>query len=448
MIYRSLRIREAEENPIRVALVGIGSMGMGIALQLRETPGLRLTAVADIDITRARSAAALYRGQTFARSSAKKLTRDDDIWIGTDIIPYLQTHGADVDVFIEATNTVSYAASACMTALENKIHVVLMNAEIDVLLGPLLHHVASHNGVMITSDAGDQHGVIVRMLDEISLWGFRAVMAGNIKGFLNRHATASLLGEEARIRNLNPIQCCAYTDGTKLNIEMALVASATGMSPFCRGMEGPAAETVTQVFEKFDFTRYDSNGVVDYILGAHPGGGVFAVGFCNDPVQKDYLNYYKLGKGPWYLFYRPYHLCHLETPWAIGQLVLNRQPVLEPVFGQPTHVIALAKKALSKGEHIECGIGSDYFYGVIERKETADALGAIPIALIDPEPAHPWRMKRAVQKDEVVTFDDLDIPESTLYCLFKKQQELFKKGRLPQDGSSYYGSTDKVRSPV
>jgi predicted homoserine dehydrogenase-like protein len=359
--------------------------------------------------------------------------------MGTDSTSYLHSKGDEVDVLIEATNTVSYAAKACVTALEKKIHVVLMNAEVDVLLGPLLHSMASQNGVMITSDAGDQHGVIMRMIEEISMWGFRIVMAGNIKGFLNRYATALSLTEEARIRNLNPVQCCAYTDGTKLNIEMALVAAATGMKPFCRGMEGPEAEDVHQVFEKFDFTRYDERGVVDYILGAQPGGGVYVVGYCDDPVQRTYLNYYKMGQGPWYLFYRPYHLCHLETPWAIAQLFLKKQPILEPVFGQPTQVIAMAKKDLRKGEQIEGGLGSDHFYGVIEGKKIAEAIHAIPIALIDPEPDKPWRTKRAVPKDEVVTFDDLEIPESTLFHLFKKQQELFNTGELPQNGISLYG---------
>ena len=431
-MYRSLLALEKNGNPIRVALVGLGSMGMGITLQIRETPGLRLVAVADIDIKKTNSAAALYHEKPFSWHP-KKTRPDDELWMGPDITSYLHSKSDEVDVLVEATNKVSYAAKACITALKKKIHVVLMNAEADVLLGPLLHLMASQNGVLITSDAGDQHGVIMRMIEEISMWGFRIVMAGNIKGFLNRYATALSIAEEARIRNLDPVQCCAYTDGTKLNIEMALVAAATGMMPFCRGMEGPEAEDVTQVFEKFDFKRYDEKGTVDYLLGANPGGGVYVVGYCDNPVQMAYLNYYKMGKGPWYLFYRPYHLCHLETPWAIAQLYLKRQPILEPVFGQPTQVIAIAKKDLKKGEKIEGGLGSDHFYGMIDRSEVAEAIHAIPIVLIDPESDKPWRMERSVPKDGVVTFDDLEIPESHLFNLFERQKELFDTGQLPQN---------------
>lgn len=440
-MYRSLQDLERKGTPLRVALVGAGSMGMGIALQIRETPGLSLVAVADIDIAKAKSAADLYREKPFARHGEK--TRPPGrLWIGTEIIPFLRSMSGEIDVLVEATNTVSYAAAASMVALENKVNVVLMNAEIDVLLGPLLHYIASRNGVMVTSDAGDQHGVIMRLIEEISMWGFRPVMAGNIKGFLNRYATASSLIEEARIRNLNPVQCAAYTDGTKLNIEMALVAAATGMMPFCRGMEGPEAEDVTQVFQKFDFARYGEAGVVDYILGANPGGGVYVVGYCDDPIQMAYLRYYKMGNGPWYLFYRPYHLCHLETPWAIARLCLGKRPVLEPVYGQPAPVVALAKRDLRRGDLIEGGIGSDHFYGLIESGETAEAIHAISIALIDPEPGELWRMKRDVPQDRVVTFDDLDIPDSNLLRLYKRQQDLFKGSELSGNGVSMYWGAD------
>ena len=434
---RSLQSLEKNGIPLRIALVGAGSMGLGVGLQIRETPGLSLVAVADIDVSKAEAAADLYREKPFARNLEKGWCPSGPTVL-KDIIPFLQLSSGKIDVLVEATNTVSYASRASIEALEKKINVVLMNAEVDALLGPLLHKVASENGVMITSDAGDQHGVLMRMVEEISMWGFRPVMAGNIKGFLNRYATASSLIEEARIRNLNPVQCAAYTDGTKLNIEMALVSSATGMEPFCRGMEGPRADDVNQVLEKFDFNRYHEKGVVDYILGATPGGGVYVVGYCSDPVQMSYLNYYKMGRGPFYLFYRPYHLCHLETPRAIAKLCLQKRAMLEPVYGQPSVVIAFAKRELKKDDEIKGGIGSDYFYGLIERKETAEAINSIPIALIEPEDGKPYRMKRNVPKDGVVTFDDLEIPDSELLNLYYKQQQLLKNCDPSSNGLSVY----------
>ena len=140
------------------------------------------------------------------------------------------------DVLVEATNTIGIAARYCLKAIHRKAHVVLMNAEVDLLLGIYLQHEAAKYNVVVTSDAGDQHGVLRRMIGEIELWGFDIVQAGNIKGFLDRYATAASKREIAKQMNLNLVQCVAYTDGTKLNIEMALIANAAHLTPFVPGM--------------------------------------------------------------------------------------------------------------------------------------------------------------------------------------------------------------------
>jgi len=302
--------------------------------------------------------------------------------------------------------------------------VVLMNAEVNLALGPLLHQTALKNNVVVTSDAGDQHGVLMRMIDEIRLWAFDIVMAGNIKGFLNRYATPQSITQEARERNLSNIQCCAYTDGTKLNIEMGLVANGEGLVPWVPGMEGPRAKHVSDVFQLFDFKRYDGMGVVDYILGAQPGGGVFVVGHCDDPVQMPYLRYYKLGNGPYYLFYRPYHLCHLETPRAIAQAVIDHRPILWPKHGRLTDTYAIAKRDLLDGEVIPHGIGGDAVYGLLDRAATADADERVPIALLEGEGERRPRMKRNLKKDEPLRYADVEMPDTFLLYTFREQQRL------------------------
>jgi predicted homoserine dehydrogenase-like protein len=342
----------------------------------------------------------------------------------TDILQLLEDNPLHIDALVEATNTVAFAARAVECALRNRIHVVLMNAEVDLLLGPWLHELATRNGVGVTSDAGDQHGVLMRMIEEMQLWGFDVKMAGNIKGFLDRYATASSIAEEARKRALNPIQCVAYTDGTKLNIEMALVANATGLLPFRRGMEGPRAQHVSEVFEKFDFSRYGEPGVVDYILGAAPHGGVFVVGHCDVPFQQRYLEYYKLGSGPYYLFYRPCHLCHIETPRAIARLVLFNRKVLEPTHGKLTEVVALAKRALPARTRITHGIGSDDLYGMIERSDVIERDGAVPVGLLDFAGGAPCIVTRAIHKDELITLRDLEMPDSLLQNYDAQQRQL------------------------
>lgn len=422
---RDLLRREEEGRPVRVALLGCGAMGTGIAWQLRRTPGMRLVVAADRDPAARAAAARAWGGPAAPWQEAR--SRSDTLALaeGTE---WLEDGAPACDVLVEATNTVGFAARACLQAIEAGLHVVLMNAEVDLALGPLLQQAAAARGVVVTSDAGDQHGVLARMIEEVRLWGFRIAMAGNIKGYLDRYATARGLVEEARKRRLNPVQCCAYTDGTKLSVEMALVANGTGLRPWVPGMEGPRAAHVREVFDRFDFERYGvadgQAGVVDYLLGAEPGGGVFVVGWCDDPLQRFYLDYYKVhSRGPWHLFYRPYHLCHLETPRAIALAALWGKAVLRPEHGRVADVYAWAKTDLPAGTVIAHGIGGDACYGVIESAGQADARGAVPIALLETAPGEAAPvLRRPVRRDAPLTWEDLELPDSEVLRLYRRQQ--------------------------
>ena len=404
-------------------------MGRGLALQLGITPGFRLVAAIDVDVPRAEDAARLH-GRPWTKASSEReveaALRAGKTVVTDDAFPVLAQGRECVDVLVESTNTVGVAARVVDTALRMKIDAVLMNAEVDCLLGPLLHQTARDAGALVTSDAGDQHGVLMRMIDEVRLWGFQIVMAGNIKGFLDRYATAASVAKEARKRNLNPVMCAAYTDGTKLNIEMALVANATGLVPARRGMLGPRAKHVGEVFEKFDLESLRDPGVVDYILGAEPGGGVFVVGYCDEPVQREYLSYYKLGAGPFYLFYRPYHLCHLETTYALGRLAIDGKPLFKPLDRRVADVIAIAKEDLPAGTEIGRAIGSDYVYGEIEPASAANAHEAVPICLLDQEEGYVTRVTRAVGKDEPLLWQDVELPDTELLEAYRRQERMLE----------------------
>jgi predicted homoserine dehydrogenase-like protein len=299
-----------------------------------------------------------------------------------------------------------------------------MNAEIDCLLGPYLAALADQYGVVVTSDAGDQHGVLARMIDEALLWGFEVVVAGNIKGFLDRQATPASMVEEARIRSLSPHMCSAFTDGTKLCVEMAITANAFDLTLLQRGMSGPPLHDVRQVLGVLDLDRAESlGGVVDYVLGAEPGGGVFLVVRSEHPAQHDYLRYYKLGDGPYYLLYRPYHLCHIETPVAVASAALWRRPLLVQ-RAQLTEVIAVAKSDIRRGHSLERGIGSDVLYGTLEDSEVARAVDAVPICLLDQEQGEHWTLRRDVPAGEILTWDDVTAPDSWLLDAFRSQGDL------------------------
>jgi predicted homoserine dehydrogenase-like protein len=408
-------------------------MGQGLALQLGMTPGLRLVAAIDIDLPRAERAARLHGGpwtQTASKAEVRRALEGGKTVVTDDALAVLRQGRESVDVLIESTNTVGAAARTVEAALREKIDVVLMNAEVDCLLGPLLHQIARDSDAIVTSDAGDQHGVIMRMIDEIRLWGFEIVVGGNIKGFLDRRATPTSIADEARKRNLNPVMCAAYTDGTKLNVEMSVVANATGLVPARRGMLGPAARHVGEVFDKFSLDSLRDPGVVDYILGAEPGGGVFVVGYCDAPVQREYLSYYKMGDGPFYLFYRPYHLCHLETTYALASVAIDRKAVFAPLDHPVTDVIAVAKRDLAAGTTLEPAVGGDHLYGEIERRDVADKLGAVPICLLEIDGASAPRVTRAVSEGEPLLWEDVELPDDDLLSAYRRQE------RMLEDASS------------
>lgn len=403
---KTLQKRELDGSTIKVALVGAGSMGLGIAHQLKVTPGMTLVSVFDIDTAAAQQAAEFDEATMVAGS-----------------FEGLFENGA-VDVLVESSNSIQSALRYCEGALDRKAHVVLMNAEVDLAFGPYLKELAENAGVVVTSDAGDQHGVLASMIEEITLWGFDIVQAGNVKGFLDRDATAGKLAHEAEIRNLNPIQCCAYTDGSKLNIEMAVLANGFGYAVPKLGMTGPRLKSVEEVMESFDWEACSSEGEVDYILGAEPGGGVYVVGKCDDVFQQPYLKYYKLihtSKEGYYLFYRPYHLCHLETPKAIFEAVVCGQALLSPTAGRKCEVYAYAKADFPAGTVIEEAIGGDVVYGMIE--EVSKAGGQVPQVTLACEGDCP-ELSRAVVKGDPILLDDVNWPDRSLldkYLLVSNQ---------------------------
>jgi len=430
-----LKQREAEGRPVRVGLVGAGAMGVGIAWQVSRTPGMELVFIGDIDIGAACDAAQLsgHEVRMVIDPRATPESREPrEVFVTGDPLSLLEGSGSwEVDVLVEASNTIGAAARYCFAAIERGLHVVLMNAEVDLALGPLLQYHASKKGVVLTSDAGDQHGVLRTMIEEIELWGFRIVQAGNIKGFLDRGATAESITDEAAKRNLSAIQCCAYTDGSKLSIEMACLANSVGLAPTVPGMEGPVAARVEEALELFDFDAYGGEGRIDYLLGAEPGGGVYVVGHCDDPLQGRYMEYYKMGTGPYYLFYRPYHLCHVETPRAIAEAALYGRAVMRPSAGRPTDVYAYAKRDLVAGDPVPHAIGGAEFYGLVERSAGADAAGKVPLVLLESEGGVTPVMRASLAAGGALTHTAIDLPATYLAARFAEQMVLLgERGEL------------------
>lgn len=402
---------ESLDKPIQVAIIGIGSAGKGLLYQTGITPGIQCIAIADILLDKATAAAAEFGREFRVVNNLGQLhdaIREGILAVCQD--GELLAQCEPVDVVIDASSSIEAGGRFAIAAIENKKHIVMMNAEADLIFGPYLMHLAEKAGVVYTSCDGDQPGVIRRLIDDVQLWGFKLVMAGNIKGFLDRYANPTTIIPEADKRDLDYKMCASYTDGSKICVEMALVANAFNLKVACPGMHGPRAEHILDIPKLFDLDSIyrDKGPVVDYVIGPEPKGGVFVVGYCEDPYQQSMLAWFpaQLGDGPYYVFRRPYHLISIEAMQCVAEAFLDHEALLQPQYGFQTNVYCYAKRDLKAGEELD-GFGGYTCYGMIENCADNVENPGYPICL-----AEGVKLKRDVSKDRKILTKDLGVDAS------------------------------------
>jgi predicted homoserine dehydrogenase-like protein len=425
----ALRRREAEGRPIKVGMIGSGFQGKGIALQIvGSTPGMQLCAIASrrlepaIDAFRQVGREAIACGTQGELESAIAAGRP----AVTEDARALAT-AAGLDAIIEVTGSVEYAAHAVLAAIETGKHVIQMNAELDGTVGPILKVKADRAGVIYTFSDGDQPGVQMNLYRFVAGLGVKPVLCGNIKGLHDPYRNPTTQEGFAKKWGQKPAMVASFADGTKISFEQAIVANGTGMRVAKRGMIGPDFSggnpdaPLTQIemtIPKFlPYLEAAGPGLVDYVVGARPGPGVFVLGTTDHPVQKHYLNLYKLGTGPYYCFYTPYHLCQFEVPTSVARAVLFNDATLAPAGAPSVGVIAVAKKDLAAGEVIE-EFGGYQAYGVAENMDVIRRERLLPIGL-----GLGCRLARAVPKDAVLTMDDVVVPAGRLVDQLYAEQE-------------------------
>ena len=427
IIDTALAQRAREGRPIRVGLIGAGFMARGVALQIAlSVPGMRVAAIANRTLEGARRA---YReADESGVCVVETLTQlERAIESGVPAITedaMLLCRAAGIDAIIEVTGTIEHAAHVTLEAIAHRKHVVLMNAEIDGTIGPILKTYADRAGVVLTTADGDQPGVMMNLYRFVKGLGVKPVMCGNIKGLHDPYRNPTTQEGFARQWGQNPAMVTSFADGTKISFENAIVANGTGMRVGQRGMYGPTVAPGTPIQEVADHypleAMLEGPGIVDYVVGALPGPGVFVLGTHDHPKQQHYLSLYKLGNGPLYCFYTPYHLCHFEVPNTVARAVLFQDAALSPLGAPCVEVLATAKIDLKAGESID-GLGGYMTYGLAENADTARSQNLLPIGL-----AEGCTLKRDVPKDALLTFDDVELPQNRL-CdqLWREQMARF-----------------------
>lgn len=429
----ALAKRQADNNPIRVAMVGAGFMARGIALQIcKYTPGMELVAISNRQIEKARRVYS-EAGVEGVSEVTEVSALEDNIRKGKYSItndPFLLCDAENIDAIIEVTGAVEFAAQVSLRAIQNKKHLILMDAEVDGTVGPILKAYADKAGVVYTNADGDQPGVMMNLYRFVKSIGVRPVLAGNIKGLHDPYRNPTTQEGFAKRWGQNPSMVTSFADGSKISFEQAVVANGTGMRVAKRGMHGPTVPTGSHLKEVLNNIYpledlLEGPGIVDYVVNvAEPSPGVFVLGTHDDPIQKHYLNLYKLGEGPLYLFYTPYHLCHFEVPYTVARAVLFGDATLAPIGKPYVEVVATAKTDLKAGQTLD-GIGCYTVYGLAENTDVAFQENLLPIGI-----AEGCTLKHDIPKDQVLTYDDVVLPEGRLIDRLRKEQiEYFKIGK-------------------
>jgi len=417
-------------TPIRVGMVGAGFMARGIARQiLHYTKGMRLVAVANRNVDNARSVYA-ESGEIEVNEVASVSELEDSIAKGRYAVtddPMLLCEAERIDVILEVTGTIDYAVRVVMRAIARHKHVVMMNAELDGTLGPILKVYADRQGVVFTNTEGDQPGVIMNLYRWVKGLGVKPVLCGNIKGLHDPYRNPTTQEGFARKWGMKAPMVTSFADGTKISFENAIVANATGMAVAKRGMHGPVVPTGTPIQEAVGWYPLDDmfagNGIVDYCVGAMPNPGIFVLGTTDDRIEQHYLSLYKMGPGPLYCFYWPYHLCHFEVPFTIARAAIFGDGTISPLDGPCVDVIAAAKRDLKAGEVLD-GLGHYMTYGLCENARTTHELRLLPMGL-----AEGCRLRRDISKDDVIGYDDVELPAGRPCDELRLEQDLRFFGR-------------------
>jgi predicted homoserine dehydrogenase-like protein len=423
-VYRRLQKRQQNGCIINVAVSGAGLIGRGTVRQIEVTPAMRTALIINRSIepaVEAYKAAGISADTIEVSDNLRQLQIAIDrgrpaITTRLDVLEDLQ----GIDIAVEVTGAVEHGARMALHAIAGGKHVIMMNAETDATVGCALKQLADDAGVIYSNSDGDQPGVLMRLIDYVQCLGFEIVAAVNCKGFMDVNATPESIKPWAIKQNTSLAMTTAFTDGTKMNIENCVVCNATGLTPEVRGMHGLRTDLPTVLNDCIK--AFGKRGVVDYTLGGSFGGGVFVIGHCEESsMVQPLMKYLKMGDGPDYLFYRPYHLCHFETPISIAEAVLDHEPTIAPLGEPITEVVAIAKRDIQAGETLD-GIGGYTVYGQIDCAQNARDL--LPIGLSDG-----LRINQTIQRGQPIPMSACELKSENLLLQLRQHQ-------LPQFSSA------------
>ena len=410
--------RQEEGKIIKTGIVGAGQMGRGMVTQMVLMNGITPAIVSDIKVENAVHAFK-YAGVSDEDIVIAKTLADANA--AMEAGKYVACEDANfvsqanlVECAIDATGVPDVGAKVATDAMKNKKHVVMLNVETDVVIGPYLKKLAQKEGVIYTGSAGDEPGAVMELYSFAKAMGMNVEVMGKGKNNkIDYECNPDTVLEEATRRVMSPKMLCAFKDGTKTMVEMTAMSNYTGLIPDVIGGHGPKTAPGTEgVKELNDIFKLKEDGG---ILNKH--GVVEYVSTPNEEIAYQ-MGYHSMGPGPLWTLYRPFHLCNLETPLTVAKAVIDGEVTCVPIDGLVSECITRAKIDLKAGQTID-GIGGYTTHGSIATAEESNAKGYVPFGLVTNKAV----MKRDVKKGQLLTYDDIELDKSTLIYKLRKEQD-------------------------
>ena len=420
---RLLKLKQ-DNKEIQTAIIGAGQMGKGLITQFLMIPGLKPTIISNRTVEKAFNImvnCGVDENNIFIANTLEQANLA--IELGKYVItpyPEIACSANMVDCVVEATGVPEIGAFVATKTIENGKHIVMLNVECDVVIGPYLKKLANKAGVIYTGSAGDEPGAAMELYSFAKAIGFEVLVIGKGKNnSVDLSCNPDTVQEEAIKRGMNPKILSEFKDGTKTMVELACMSNATGFVPDIIGAHGVKSDVsglINHYRLKKDGGILNQHGVVEYVDGISPG--VFVTVFSDNPEYMFHLDYLKMGSGPMWTLYRPYHLCNLETPISIAKAVLDHESTIVPIGGLVSECIAKAKKDLKAGEYID-GIGGYTAHGSIATYIESKEKGYVPMGLLTEKA----RVTKDIKCGEILTWDNTSVDDTTLIYKLRQKQD-------------------------
>ncbi|HTW51653.1 MAG TPA: NAD(P)-dependent oxidoreductase [Stellaceae bacterium] len=425
----ALKARAEAHNPIKVGLIGAGFMVQGLTNTIvNSVPGMRVVAISN---RRPERAMAVFRYAGVEPSMAETAWQFETLAAaGTPIAtedPTLICRSDHIDIVVDVTGSVEFGLHVALDAMKHGKDFIMMNAELDATLGPILQVYARRYGVIFSACDGDEPGLQMNLYRWVKGLGLTPRVIGNVKGLQDRYRNPTTQAGFAEKWGQNPTMVTSFADGSKISFEQTIVANATGFKVRSRGMSRGLEykDDVMKIGQLYDIDELrEVGGIVDYVVGT-PLTKIYCLAEHPDPKQQHYLSLYKMGDGPLYSFFVPYHLVHFEVPFSIARVALFRDGLATPLGPPVVEVCAVAKRDLHAGEVLD-DYGMYMTYGEAVNASEMRENRYLPEGLVAG-----CKLLRSIPRDDVITYDDVVLPPGRLADQFRREQYTHFFGSSP-----------------